>query len=97
MDPFTYYGDGRCVSAEEAIEIFRARMPETGEERERYQCAVNRMIYCAERIAPVKPRFHKGQYGRQCNVYTCGDCGATISVTHKFCPECGRAIGWRIL
>lgn len=28
MDSFTYYGYGECVSSEEALEIFRARMPQ---------------------------------------------------------------------
>ena len=96
MEPFTYYGDGRCVSAEEALEIFRARMPETGEERERYQCAINRMIYCAERIRPVKPKFHKGQCGKKYDSYTCGSCGTTLSVIHKWCYNCGCAVDWRV-
>ena len=96
MNPFTYYGDGRCVSAEEAIEIFRARMPQDPKEAERYERALNRFIYCAERIRPVKPKFHKGQYGKKYDSYTCGNCGTTLNIIHKWCYNCGYKVDWRV-
>lgn len=97
MNPFTYYGDGRCVGAEEALEIFRARMPENRKEAERYECALNRYIYLAERLQSVKPKFHKGMYGKKYDSYTCGECGHTLSVGYRFCPDCGREIAWRVI
>lgn len=96
MDPFTYYGDGRGTSSENALEIFRARMPEDKNEADRYECALNRFIYLAERLQPIKPKFHKGQYGKKYDSYTCGACGHVVAVTYRFCSNCGREINWRV-
>ena len=96
QEPFTYYGYGECVSSEEAIEIFQARMPENRKDAEKYQRAINRFIYLAERLQPVKPKFHKGQYGKKYDSYTCGSCGTTLSIIHKWCYNCGCAVDWRV-
>lgn len=92
---FPMVGDGRCVGAEEALRIFSAYQPESGEASERFECALNRFRYLANRVEPAPPKFHKGQHGHKYDNYTCGDCGATVVVSNRFCPNCGRAIKWR--
>ena len=55
---------------------------------------INRMEYEHNKsiLAPV--RFRKGQYGKQYDSYSCGNCGGGVSIPNKYCPNCGRAIDW---
>ena len=55
-----------------------------------------RMNYEFDKDIPVKPKFHKGKYGKQYDNYTCGNCGSTLfnGVTSNYCSNCGFAIGW---
>jgi predicted RNA-binding Zn-ribbon protein involved in translation (DUF1610 family) len=51
------------------------------------------MRYEADKAIPVKPRYHKGQYGRKYDTWSCGNCGAGVPEAHwKYCPNCGQAI-----
>lgn len=56
--------------------------------------ALSRLRYELDKTRPVKPKFHKGQYGKQYDNYTCGQCGHLIAIINNFCPNCGYAIGW---
>lgn len=59
-------------------------------------CAIARMKYERDKVLPVKPKFHKGIYGKKFDSWTCGNCGAVILEAHwKYCPNCGFAIGDR--
>ena len=56
--------------------------------------ALNRLRYERDKAKPIKPKYHKGQYGRKYDYYTCANCGAVAVVTYNYCPTCGRQIGW---
>ena len=58
--------------------------------------ALARMMYERDKALPVKPRFHKGRYGKKYDTYTCGNCGYGAHVGYNFCPCCGFAIDWRV-
>ena len=80
---------GTMVSFNEAIEYVLCT-PDS-EKRER---VLNRMRYERDKAIPVKPKFHKGQYGKQYDNYTCGNCGHLVTIINNYCPNCGFAIGW---
>lgn len=50
--------------------------------------------YERDKAKPIKPKYHKGQYGRKYDTYTCANCGAVVVVTYNYCPTCGRQVGW---
>jgi hypothetical protein len=51
------------------------------------------MEYECRKAEPIKPKYHKGIYGKKFDTYSCGNCGAGIAEAHwKYCPNCGRAI-----
>ena len=55
---------------------------------------IRRMRYEFNKDMPVKPKFHKGKYGKKYDYFTCGQCGFCIDVTiDKFCPNCGYMVG----
>ena len=56
--------------------------------------ALNRLKYERDKAVPKKPKFHKGQYGKKYDYYTCANCGAGVRITYNYCPNCGREIGW---
>ena len=57
---------------------------------------LRRMQYEFAKDIPVKPKFHKGKYGKKYDNFTCGQCGFGLSeVVWDFCPKCGYAIGKR--
>ena len=54
---------------------------------------LSRMEYEMDKSTPVKPKFHKGKYGKRYDTYTCGHCGFGIDViTSTYCNNCGFAI-----
>lgn len=69
------------------------RWAEQQPDSEKKECAINRMKYERDKTIPVKPKFHKGVYGKKYDSYTCGNCGAGLLEAHwKYCPNCGFAI-----
>ena len=92
-------GDGRCVSMDDALEMFECYVPDAlssnGEvDPDEYEYALNRFRFMAQRMIPVKPRFNKGKYGHKYDSYSCGKCGAVVTVSSKYCSQCGRPIKW---
>ena len=80
---------GTMTTMDKAIE-WAEQQPESDER----SAVLNRMRYERDKTRPVKPKFHKGQYGKQYDHYTCGQCGHLIAIINNFCPNCGYAIGW---
>lgn len=60
------------------------------------QRIINRLRYIQAKDEGVKPKFHKGIYGRKYDSWTCGNCGAGIrgSVGDNYCQNCGYRILW---
>ena len=65
-------------------------------ESEKQMCVLNRMKYIRNKDVGVKPKFHKGQYGKKYDSWTCGNCGCTIrgNVGDNYCQNCGYRILW---
>lgn len=42
----------------------------------------------------IKPKYHKGMYGRKYDFHTCGACGFGVNVVYEYCPKCGTRILW---
>lgn len=79
---------GQMVSFADAI-AWAERQPDSTVK----PCVLARMRYEADKAIPVKPRYHKGQYGRKYDTWSCGNCGAGVPEAHwKYCPNCGFAI-----
>ena len=51
-------------------------------------------LFKEQEAVALKPHYID-KYGKNfiCGV-ECGNCGAEISATYKFCPYCGRAVKW---
>lgn len=59
-------------------------------------CAIRRMRYERDKTTPVRPKYHKGHYGKKYDTWSCGNCGAGLPEAHwRFCPNCGFAIAKR--
>ena len=83
---------GMCCSFDDAI-AWAERQPDSTVK----ECALNRMRYERDKALPVKPKFHKGIYGRKYDSWSCGQCGATISEADwNYCPKCGYMIGKKV-
>lgn len=57
---------------------------------------IERLKYIRDKEIGVRPKFHKGVYGRRYDSWTCGHCGTTIKqgVVGNFCGNCGFRILW---
>lgn len=57
---------------------------------------INRLRYVQAKDNGVKPKFHKGIYGKKYDTWTCGNCGATTKdgVGDNYCRNCGYRILW---
>lgn len=59
--------------------------------------AVLALLKEQEAVEPTHEDFHDMDFDgvrRGFRFYYCGACDSHISVSHKFCPECGRKIDW---
>lgn len=76
-----------CIAWVEALEV---------PDKDYKQRVLNRMRYERDKQIPVKPKFHKGHYGKKFDYYTCGKCGVTMKdgVGDNYCWNCGFRIGW---
>ena len=87
---------GRCMSGMDAIEFFE-RLDDvlddavkTDEFCDEFTWALNRLRVEVRKSIPIEP---KKMTGRVIS-YSCGQCGHGLSVTDRYCPECGRSIKW---
>lgn len=57
---------------------------------------INRLQYMRDKENGIAPKFHKGEYGKKYDRWTCGNCGATVKhgVLQNFCMNCGYLIKW---
>ena len=57
---------------------------------------IERLKYVRDKDVGVKPRFHKGHFGKKYDTWTCGHCGAPTKdgVGDTFCRNCGYRILW---
>jgi len=81
---------GVMMSFDDAV-IWIEECAPPGDRKDR---AIARLKYERDKSVPVKPRFHKGQYGKKYDYHTCGKCGTIVYVVNDYCPQCGRMIGW---
>ena len=85
---------GRCMSGMDAIEFFERLDDVLDEDVKTEQfCdeltwALNRLRVDVRQSIPIEPKKIKVRY----TSYSCGQCGHGLSVTDKYCPECGRSI-----
>ena len=77
----------------EAIEWLETRTLKTDDMPGRI---VNRLRYIQAKDEGVKPKFHKGHYGKKYDSWTCGNCGSVIrgDVGDNYCQNCGYRILW---
>lgn len=56
----------------------------------------HRFEYLVDQADPVRPKYHKGIYGKKYDNWTCGNCGCEINhdVVQNYCWNCGHAIKW---
>ena len=93
---------GRCVGIDDALEMFEVFVPDAiaasdyEVNADEYEYALNRFRWCASRVVPMQAKYHKGKYGKKFDSYTCGSCGHILDVGYKYCPNCGRAIDWKV-
>ena len=87
---------GRCMSGMDAIEFFERLDDVLDEDVKTEQfCdeltwALNRLRVEVRQSIPIEPKKMTGRF----TSYSCGQCGHGLSVTDKYCPECGRGIKW---
>ena len=57
---------------------------------------VNRLRYVQNKDTGVKPKYHKGTYGKKYDWWSCGNCGHVIrgDVGDNYCQNCGYRILW---
>ena len=86
----------RCMSGMDAIEFFERLDDVLDEDVKTEQfCdeltwALNRLRVEGRKSIPIEPKKMTGRFAS----YSCGQCGHGLSVTDKYCPECGRGIKW---
>lgn len=93
---------GRCTSRENALRFFELlpdNIPDEIRDDEfcdEYEEALNTFRFCADRLEPVAPVYHKGAKGPMYDYYTCGACGTGLpdSIFPNYCPSCGRTVKW---
>lgn len=89
---------GTMMSEDKTLELLEVEVADAvsqcGVDAEDYSRAVNRIKYRFDQCRPVKPKFHKGQYGKKYDSYTCGNCGHTVEVINNYCSNCGYGVKW---
>ena len=54
----------------------------------------NRLEYVRDKDIGVKPRFHKGEYGKKYDRWSCGNCAGIVMITDNYCCTCGYRVLW---
>lgn len=93
---------GRCTSTENAIKFFEMLPDSIPDEIknddfcDEYEEALNTFRFCADRLEPIDPVYHKGVKGPMHDYYTCGACGTGLpsSIYPDYYPNCGRNVKW---
>lgn len=92
---------GCCTSNEQAIKFFEMLPDSIPDEIkddafcEEYEAALNTFRFCAGRLNPVTPTYHKGIKSPMYDYYTCGVCGAGFpDIFPDYCCKCGRKVKW---
>ena len=87
---------GRCMSGMDAIEFFERLDDVLGEDVkteqfcDEFTWALNRFRVEVRKSIPIEPKKMTVLF----TSYSCGQCLHVLSVTDKYCPECGRSIKW---
>jgi ribosomal protein L40E len=81
------------VGIDEAVEWLEAKTFKADDMPNRI---INRLRYVQAKDEGVKPKFHKGMYGKKFDSWTCGNCGAATldGVGDNYCRKCGYKILW---
>lgn len=63
------------------------------------------VIFALDKRTPVDPILEKvgdipisvgsGKFMKGTTIYKCPDCGTYLTITHKYCHACGKAIKWK--
>ena len=63
------------------------------------------VIFALDKRTPVDPILEKvgdipisvgsGKFMKGTTIYKCPDCGTYLTMTHKYCYACGKAIKWK--
>jgi len=81
------------VGIDEACEWLETKTLKTDDMPRRI---INRLRYLQAKDDGVKPRFHKGEYGKKYDYWSCGQCGAITKfyTVDNYCHKCGYRILW---
>lgn len=81
---------------DDAIKYLRTIRPERKEDADKPKMIINRLEYHRAQAIGVRPKFHKGQYGKKYDSWSCGNCGRTLSrdVLANYCDGCGYRVLW---
>lgn len=84
---------GIMCSIDDAIEWIQTKTLKSEDMPDRI---VSRLKYIRDKDVGVKPKYHKGVYGKKFDSWSCGHCGTTLThdVLNNFCHECGYRILW---
>ncbi|MBR2402174.1 MAG: hypothetical protein IKB01_05295 [Lachnospiraceae bacterium] len=89
-----------CCSGKDAISFLESIIelipPEKQDAafREKYETSLNRVRYEISKAIGIAPRVLTARVSRYGKFYSCGNCGASVSIHYNCCHNCGRAIKW---
>lgn len=90
---------GQAVGGEAAVHFLEA-LPDmldnavkTEDFCNEYERVLNRVRFEVRKSVPTPPKVTKGRF----TSYSCGQCGFCLDAgVDRFCPDCGRAVNWKV-
>ena len=90
----------KCCSGKDALSFFESIIELVPPEKqdaaflERYETSLNRVRYEVSKAIGIAPRVLTAKVSRYGKFYSCGNCGASVSIHYNCCHNCGRSILW---
>ena len=86
---------GTMCGIDQAIDYLRDCQPRNSKD-DMPGRIINRLRYVRDKDKGVKPKYHKGLYGKKYDSWTCGNCGRVLAhgVVENYCCNCGYAVLW---
>ena len=91
---------GKCTSSMSALVFLEGLIDilpdsiKTETFLDEYESALNRVRHEMSKNMGIKPKALRAKYTYLGTFYSCGNCGAALSITHEYCNKCGRLIHW---
>ena len=87
------------VSAVDFLEMLPDNIPDDIKDDDfcdEYERMLNLVRWLVRQDVPVAPKITEPVAKRYGRFYSCGQCGFDVRPDiYKYCPECGRLIGWK--